>query len=51
MEYGTLLVFLLFSLVFVGGGIAVNYLIMPQKPNDEKNETYECGIDPKGDAE
>jgi len=32
MEYGTLLVFLLFSVVFVGGGIAVNYLIMPQKP-------------------
>jgi len=51
MEYGTLLVFLLFSLVFVGGGIVVNYLIMPQKPNDEKNEIYECGIDPKGDAE
>jgi NADH-quinone oxidoreductase subunit A len=50
MEYGTLLVFLLFGVVFVAGGVAVNYLLMPSRPNREKNATYECGLDPVGDA-
>ena len=50
MEYGMLLTFLLFSLVFVAGGIAMNYLIMPYKPTEEKRMTYECGLDPHNDA-
>ena len=50
MEYGMLLMFLIFGCIFVVGGVAVNYLIMPSKPNAEKNMTYECGIDPQGDA-
>lgn len=50
MEYGTLLVFLAFSHVFVAGGIFVNYLLMPRKPGAEKLSTYECGLDPIGEA-
>jgi NADH-quinone oxidoreductase subunit A len=51
MEYGMLLMFLLFAVVFVAGGLVVNILIMPYNPTKAKNTTYECGIDPSGDAE
>jgi NADH-quinone oxidoreductase subunit A len=51
MEYGTLLMFLFFGVVFVAGGVAVNYLLMPSKPTKEKNTTYECGLDPFCDAQ
>ena len=50
MEYGTLLVFLLFSLIFGIGGVAANYLVMPRKKSEEKLTTYECGLDPIGEA-
>ncbi|MFP4466850.1 MAG: NADH-quinone oxidoreductase subunit A [Candidatus Goldiibacteriota bacterium] len=50
MEYGMLLTFLLFGIFFTAAGVVMNYLIMPNKPSEEKNTTYECGIDPKGDA-
>jgi NADH-quinone oxidoreductase subunit A len=50
MEYGTLLMFLAFGAIFVIGGVAVNYLLMPSRPNREKNATYECGLDPFCDA-
>lgn len=50
MEYGTLLVFLVFSHIFVAGGIAANYLLMPRKPGGDKLSTYECGLEPIGEA-
>ena len=50
MEYGTLLIFLAFAHVFVAGGIAANYLLMPRKPDAEKLSTYECGLSPIGEA-
>ncbi len=50
VEYGTLLTFLLFAMVFVAGGLIVNQLLMPHRPTEEKETTYECGIDPVGDA-
>lgn len=50
MEYGMLLMFLIFACVFVVAGIAANYVIQPRNVTEEKNTTYECGIDPKGDA-
>lgn len=50
MEYGTLLVFLAFSHVFVAGGIAANYLLMPRKGGPERLGTYECGLEPVGEA-
>lgn len=51
MAYGTLLVFIGFAFVFVIGGVVVNYLLMPYKPSVEKYTTYECGIDPIGNAQ
>lgn len=50
MEYGMLFTFLMVAIIFTGAGIVVNYLLMPSKPNKEKNTIYECGIDPSGDA-
>ena len=51
MEYGTLLVFIGVSFVFVAGGIIVNRLLMPEHRTPEKGMTYECGVDPVGDAQ
>ena len=45
-----LLAFLLFAVIFFVGGVAVNWLLMPYKPTPQKLMTYECGIDPVGDA-
>ncbi len=50
MEYGMLLAFLVFALIFVVGGVAANWLLMPHKPNATKNSTYECGVEPISDA-
>ena len=50
MEYGMILMFLLFAVIFVAGGVIVNRLLMPRKPNDIKESTYECGVDPVDNA-
>ncbi len=50
MAYATLLVFLAAGLLFGVIGLAVNRLLMPYRPNRIKNSTYECGIEPTGDA-
>ncbi len=51
MAYGTFLVFLGFAIVMVIGGVVVNYILMPYKPGYEKRTTYECGLDPIGEAQ
>ncbi len=50
MEYGMLLMFMAIAVVIVAGGIIVNRLLMPYRPTKEKQMTYECGMDPVGDA-
>jgi NADH-quinone oxidoreductase subunit A len=50
MEYGMLLMFMALALLAVAGGIAINWLLMPYKPTKEKQMTYECGVDPVGEA-
>lgn len=50
MEYGMLLMFLFVAFIFVGGGIIVNRLLMKDNPTEEKYMTYECGLDPVGNA-
>jgi NADH-quinone oxidoreductase subunit A len=42
---------LFFAAVFAIGGVAVNRLLMPYRPNRVKDSTYECGIEPAGDAQ
>lgn len=49
-EFGKVLIFMILSLVFVAGGIMVNYLIAPKRPTREKGMTYECGEEPVGDV-
>lgn len=41
---------LLFPLGAVGTALALNYLVRVRRPNDRKLTTYECGMDPVGDA-
>jgi len=50
MEYGMLFTFLIIAIIFTAAGLIVNFLLMPYKPNKEKNSTYECGVEPIGDA-
>lgn len=50
MEYGTLLIFILFGIIFGVGGLIANAVIRPNHPGPVKNATYECGMEPIGDA-
>ena len=50
MDYGTLLVFLLFGVIFGVGGLVANFILRPSHPGPIKNSTYECGMEPIGDA-
>lgn len=45
-EYIVLFVFILAGCVFLGGGLFTARLIRPNRPNEQKNTTYECGEDP-----
>ncbi|MFM2377372.1 MAG: hypothetical protein RLZZ165_2469 [Bacteroidota bacterium] len=49
-EYGTALLYVLGGLIFVIGGLLLNRLVAPNRPNSEKLSTYECGEDPVGNA-
>jgi len=45
-DYLIIFVYLVVGCVFVGGGLFTARLIRPNRPNEEKNTTYECGEDP-----
>jgi NADH-quinone oxidoreductase subunit A len=49
-EYGVALLFLVGGVLFVIGGLFASKLLSPNRPNPEKNSTYECGEDPVGNA-
>ncbi len=49
-EYGVALLFLVGGIIFVIGGMMASKLLSPNRPNPEKNSTYECGEDPVGNA-
>ena len=51
MEYGTILVFLAVAMLLGVTALGVNRLLMPFRPNQVKNATYECGNEPIGDAQ
>ena len=38
------------AMVFAGGAILLSRIAGPRRPTRVKNESYECGIDPVGDA-
>ena len=43
-------VFLIVALIFGIAPIGMAYFLRPKKPNARKAETYECGIQPRGEA-
>ena len=51
MEYGTILAFLVVSMLLGVSALGVNRLLMPFRPNRVKNATYECGNETVGDAQ
>lgn len=50
VEYGSILIFLVISLVLSVVVFGLSYLVALQKQDPEKISAYECGFDPFGDA-
>jgi NADH:ubiquinone oxidoreductase subunit 3 (subunit A) len=52
--YLLIVVFLVAAIVFAAGPLVLAYLwarvFSPNKPGPDKNATYECGLESKGDA-
>ncbi len=48
--YQTILLFVVGGLIGVGAPLILGRLIRPNRPNEEKNTSYECGEDPTGSA-
>ena len=49
-EYVPVLLFLLVAIAFAGGTIGLSSIIVPRRRNSIKNSSYECGVEPVGDA-
>lgn len=52
-HYGAIGIFLVLTIIFPIGAMVTAWAFRPKykkKPNDEKQMTYECGVDPKGRA-
>ncbi len=47
-EFAKVLLFLIIGAIFVAGGLIINRLIRPHRPNTEKSTIYECGEEPIG---
>ena len=50
LQYLPVLMFLLIAIAFAVGTIVVSSLIVPMRRNAAKDQAYECGVDPVGDA-
>lgn len=48
--FGEVLLFIVGAIIFVAGGLITAWLVRPDRPNEEKLTTYECGEDPVGSA-
>ena len=46
--FGIIGIFILGGIIFTIAGIVINLLFSPKKRNEEKNETYECGMETEG---
>ena len=49
-DYGYVLLFLVNGVVFAGITLLVSWMLRPNRPDEEKLMTYECGEDPVGSA-
>ena len=43
-------IFLIVALIFGVAPLAIAFVLRPKKPNPRKTETYECGLQPHGEA-
>ena len=48
--FGEVLIFIIGGLIFIIGGLVTSWIIRPDRPNDEKLETYESGEQPLSSA-
>jgi len=49
-EYIPVLLFLLVAIGFAAGTIGLSSIIVPRRRNSVKMSSYECGVEPVGDA-
>jgi len=49
-DFGIILLFILAAFAFIGIVLFVARLLRPNRPNEEKNSTYESGEEPVGNA-
>ena len=49
-QYLFVVVFLAVAVAFPLAPLALAWLLAPRKPSQTKNDTYECGLESKGDA-
>lgn len=49
-DYIPILILFVFAPIFSGAFILLSRFVGPRKPNAEKLSTYECGIEPEGNA-
>ena len=49
-QFGFVGIFLLGSLFFGVAPLLVAFFLRPKKPNSRKASSYECGLEPRGDA-
>ena len=50
LQYLPVLIYLLVAVAFAAGTILVSSLIVPMRRNPAKNQAYECGVEPVGNA-
>ncbi len=50
IEYGYVLAFLVVTVAFGVGNLAIGWLLRPHRPYARKSQTYECGASPIGEA-
>lgn len=48
--FGEVLLFIIGGLLFIVGGLVTSWIIRPNRPNEEKLQTYESGEQPIGSA-
>ncbi len=49
-DFGLILLFIIGAIIFVGVALFASSLLRPDKPNEEKLSSYECGEDAVGSA-
>lgn len=48
--FGEVLIFIIGGLFFIIGGVVTSWIVRPNRPNEEKLQTYESGEQPLGSA-